>query len=129
MVRIRSGAAEVIGSGMVTCFGGQPLELAFEEGEVRHEVELRFVSDASVDDVAVAVEQGDGVMSLELTNFDGADGRGSAVPVLLGAVGERLYFFHFRVFRFGQTEDRTVHYTFFRALKADVGWTEVAPER
>jgi len=123
-VAIRSGAARVLATGTVTTFGGQSLifDLA---GQDPIQVELAFRSDEAVDGPAVSSEDTDEGYRLELVNFDGTEGRGSSRPVLLGEDGDDLLFFHFRVMRFGVTEDRTVFYTFFRAAKADVGWQPV----
>ena len=120
-IAIRSGASVVEASGSVTTFGGQPL--IFEVGRKRlQRVELIFETDASDTAVSVKSEELEDGYRLRLTNFDGTEGRGSAQPVLLGEDGEELMFFHFRVMRFGATEDRTVFYTFYRARKEDVGW-------
>lgn len=122
-LEITSGAATVIASGQVTSFGGQPLRFGLKVDEdLTFQVELVFASDPALGDVAVRPEHLDDGLRFHLVNFDGADGRGSAVPVLLGELGEHLWFMHFRVFRYGRTEDHTVHYSFYKARKADVGW-------
>jgi hypothetical protein len=43
--------------------------------------------------------------------------------MLLGEIGADLFFLHFRVSRFGRSDDRTVFYTLYRVVKTDVGWT------
>lgn len=107
---IRSGPARVLASGSVTAFAAHPLR--FDLGPAA--VVLRFTTAPDVEDVAVrAATAEDGAIVLELINFDGADGRGSAVPVPLGEVEGGMLYLHFRVFRFGRTEDRTVTYTFY----------------
>ena len=50
---------------------------------------------------------------LRCINFDDATGRGTSQPVLLAQVGELAYLAHFRVFLYGRTTDRTVHYTVY----------------
>ncbi len=122
-VVIRSGPADVIDTGMVTTFGGGDLALTVGMPEGSWVVELAFLSDSSTSDVSVGTTELASGIRFECVNFDDADGRGSAVPVLLGELGDDLVFFHFRVFRFGRTEDRTVHYTVYRAKKVDVGWS------
>ena len=109
-----SGPARVVDTGMVTTFGGFPLVLGIERPALL-EVELRFTTDPLVADVAVRPIGGGGGARViwELVNFDGPDGRGSAAPVLVAEHGQSNIFLHFRVFRFGRTEDRTVHYTFY----------------
>ena len=64
-----------------------------------------------------------------LTTFGGAgvvvelpraSGRGSAWPVPLREEGVWTIFLHFRVWKFGKTPDRTVHFTFYRAQSDQV---------
>lgn len=124
-VRARSGPATIVASGMATTFGGSPLELklGLEEGAIG--VELVFVDDPDTAGLSVATEELESGMRLTLVNFDSADGRGSALPVLIGSLEADLVFLHFRVFRFGRSADHTVHYSFYRARKEDVGWSPV----
>jgi hypothetical protein len=122
-IAIASGAADVVGSGTVTTFGGQSLKLLAVLKEGRILVDLHFSTDPELEDVSIRTEATPDGMALYLVNFEGAEGRGSAVPVLLGELNDDLIFFHFRVFKFGNTVDWTVHYTFYRASKERVGWT------
>ena len=127
-VAIHSGPARVIDNGYVTAFFGQPLRFTLPlTAETNFFVELSFTTDPTQSDVAIQANPSAQGLSLHLSNFDDAAGRGSAVPVLLGEWSEHLWFFHFRVFRFGKTDDRTVHYTFFRVAKDAVDWTPEAP--
>ena len=122
-VAIGSGPADVLDAGTATTFGGHDLTLVLVVPEGRWTVELAFLSDPSVPGVAVSSESLDeGGIRFECVNFDGPDGRGSAVPVLLGELGDDLVFFHFRVWLHGRSVDRTVHWSFYRVKKADVGW-------
>jgi len=113
---------------MVTNFTGLPLEFLLEnDPQPSLKVILEFADDPTVDDVSVVSTLHDGgELHLRLVNFDTAEGRGSSRPVLLGGHGEDLYFMHFRVFLFGRTTDRTVHYTLYKVAKADVGWSEAS---
>lgn len=121
-IAIHSGPAEILGSGAATAFMAHPLR--FHIGPpFSATIVLRFETDETVEDVAVRTEAWDTEVVLHCTNFDGADGRGSAVPVLLGEHSSLLLFLHFRVFRYGRTDDRTVHYTFYAVHKDAVNWT------
>ena len=112
--RVTSGPAQVVASGDVTTFAGYPLGLDLDlPSGLTYSIVFRFVSEPDEADVRVVpVAQ---PMRLELTsvNFDRADGRGSAVPVPLGVTDGVAYFMHFRVSRYGRTDDRTVHYTIY----------------
>ena len=124
-VDIWSGPARIVGQGMVTTFGGNPLYFDLYLPEGRFAFGLSFRDDP--ESPGARVDHGlyaDGVR-FEAVNFEG-DGRGSATPVLLHEIGENLLFLHFRTWRHGSTIDRTVHYTFFYVAKTDVGWQPVA---
>ncbi len=114
-VELHSGPARIIASGSATCFLGNDLNLAIVADAQRFVLELVFSTDPDTADVAIDTVSLDDGLRLHCVNFDRADGRGSAVPVALGSCGEDVIFVHFRVFRYGRTVDRTVHYTFFRA--------------
>ena len=49
---------------------------------------------------------------------------GDSPGKLLGELGDTLIFMHFRVFRYGDTKDRTVHYTIYQVKKSDVDWSK-----
>ncbi|MBA2319536.1 MAG: hypothetical protein H0V89_00135 [Deltaproteobacteria bacterium] len=114
MPHASSGPARVLATGTVTTFDGFPLVLGIDH-PLELEIELRFLSDPAVPDVALRdIGQAGRRISWELVNFDGPDGRGSAAPVLVADTGENRIYLHFRVFRYGRTLDRTVHYTFYQ---------------
>ncbi|MBW2257322.1 MAG: hypothetical protein JRI25_22375 [Deltaproteobacteria bacterium] len=120
---IGCGPAKVIATGSVTAFFGHPLRFDVAYLDRNHVLLLEFARAPEIQDVAVHTEWLPDGMKLTLVNFDQADGRGSANPVLLSEFEEELLFFHFRVFRLGQSDDRTVHYSFYAVQKQDVDWT------
>jgi len=119
---ISSGPARVLDTGSVTAFRGHPLTLQTTLSDVVFGVTFTFASDASVADVAVEPSTSGHDLTLRCVNFDSAEGRGSSEPVLLGECGPDLLFFHFRVFKYGRTHDRTVAYTFYAVDKETIGW-------
>lgn len=122
MAHITSGHAEILAHGQVTAFGGAPIRLGLEE-EMDLALVFSYATEPEHEGVAVRTAHYEGELHFELVNFDAADGRGSARPVLVGEMGEHAYFLHFRSFLFGRTEDHTLHYTVYRVRKDDVGWT------
>ena len=133
MLSIWSGPARVLADGAVTTFGAHPLYFELDRGDgalgagasSNVALGIRFLTDSDDPNPrvqSVALEDG---FRLDLVNFDGVDGRGSAQPVLLSEWGDDLVFLHFRVFRFGRSEDRTLMYTFYRVAKDAVGWAPV----
>ncbi len=121
-VLLQSGPAHVLATGTATTFFGHELALKLVLSEGEFNVVLAFGDDLDEPAPSVRTVRTDDGLRFELVNFDDEQGRGSAQPVLLGEVGPDLTFFHFRVFRFGKTDDRTIHYTFYRAAKGDLGW-------
>lgn len=121
MLHIQSGPSRVLDTGVVTAFMGFPLRFELVHEQIRFRVELRFQTDPAVEGVDVGSEYIDGSLVLTCVNFDEADGRGSSRPVLLGEAGTDAVFLHFKVFRYGQTDDHTVHYTFFGANREAIG--------
>jgi hypothetical protein len=108
-----SGPARILATGTATTFGGASLVIGLED-PFPLEVALQFVTDPAVPDVAVRQVSGDERrITWELVNFDGPDGRGTADPVQVGDHPHGRIFLHFRVFRYGRSRDRTVHYTFY----------------
>ena len=118
--RITSGPAEVLDNGEVTTFGGHGLTLALDWQSHQVIVELTFATDSSVEGAAVSSEQRADGWTLHCVNFDGDQGRGSSVPILLAGFEKDAFYLHFRVFKWGRTDDRTVHYTFYRVPGAIV---------
>jgi hypothetical protein len=123
-IQVKSGPADVVESGHITSFLGNSIFLTLEIEESKTVVELIF-DDEGEGEAAVESEYFDGGLRLICRHFGDSLGKGSAQPVLLGEAETKLIFFHFRVFRYGNTQDRTVHYTFYRVLKEDVGWKPV----
>lgn len=123
---MRSGPATVIGSGMVTAFWGHDLDLSMVYNQAALSVTLGWARDPEIEGVDVRTQWPEtGGIRFELVNFDQPDGRGTAQPVLITEVGDDAIFLHFRVFRFGRTDDRTVHYCFYAVDKSSVGWDPV----
>lgn len=120
-LRLASGPASVVAHGEATTFCGHPLVIGFEllDGS-DFAVELRFRTDPADPALRVNPTAVEGRLSLACINFDAADGRGSALPVWLTLRDGTAYFLHFRVFRYGRTDDHTVHYTIYAVPEAHV---------
>ena len=122
-LHVSSGPAQVLHQGMTTSFGGHPVTFTLEHGDVETTVRMEFGSDSEIEGVKVETAETSTGYVFRCTNFDSDVGRGSSQPVLVNEVGGELIFFHFRVFLFGRTLDRTIHFTFFAVDKEAVGWT------
>ena len=121
-MQVRSGPATVVASGVATTFLGHGLSLALELADDHLAIDLEFRSEGT-GTPAVAAEETPRGYRIVCVDFDSEEPRGSAEPVLLGELGDDLWFFHFRAARHGRSPDRTVSWTVFRVRKTDVGWT------
>jgi len=118
---LTSGPARILSSGTATTFLAHPLSVSVQlVDQTWYRIDFRCAVDPQVQGPQVSTQAEPWGITLRLVNFE--DGRGSAVPVLLGESGDQLYFLHFRVFRYGRTRDHTVHWTVFVAGKQDVDW-------
>ena len=116
MVFAWSGGAEVVAHGAVTTFFGGQLHVSVPvEPPLR--VEFWFRSDPEVDGVSARAEWNEIGVLLDCVNFDDDSGRGTRQPMYLQDDGEYALFLHFRVFRHGRSDDRTVQFSFYRARR------------
>jgi hypothetical protein len=123
-----SGPARVVSSGTVTTFRGEGVYLEVPLGDRAWAMGIRFATDAAWPGPRVdSAILGTGVR-LDLVNFDTAEGKGSAEPVLVGEIGDELLYLHFRAWKYGASNDHTFHWTLFLVQKAEVGWTPVVRE-
>jgi hypothetical protein len=115
-VSVKSGPAEVIASGSVFSFNGNPVELAiggislifeFEQDKTRQE---HAIDPKTPDEKTV---------KLTLINFDSSLGLGSTAPLRFGILKGRQLYFHFRVYGLGSrvdgspAVDHLLYYCFF----------------
>ena len=113
-VQANSGNARIGATGQITTFQGEPLLLSLQLDSWEMTVQWIFDSDPKVEDVAVGVQHDDErLLVLRCINFDGADGRGTGQPLQIATSASGHIFLHFRVFLFGKTSDRTIHYTVY----------------
>lgn len=110
---LTSGGAKVVASGEVTTFDGQALELAAGDDARTFVIRWDFIEDLQQPGPNVLSTLTRDSLALTCVNFDNHSGRGSSVPVLCARFGDEYLFLHFRVFRYGRTNDRTLHYTLY----------------
>jgi hypothetical protein len=127
-IRIQSGPAQVVEHGTVTACWGNSIFLEVEISDSKTAVELIF-DESGEGDAAIDTEYTESGVRLQCRRFGQARGRGSSEPVLLGELEDSLLLFHFRVFRYGKSVDRTVHYSFFRVMKDHVDWKPLVEDQ
>jgi len=115
-VTLASGRADIIGHGMATTFEGAPLLIGLSDGS--HGIFVRFVfrTDENAPTDQAQIYRLEDRLDVEMVNYQTLEGKGSSTPLWLNDWDGFRYYIHFRAFRFGQTEDVTVHYTFYRTL-------------
>jgi len=106
-----SGPATVVASGEATTFMGHPLLVTVDLAEGPFVLEWVFEEG---DAPAVHGEEIPGGRRLRCVALDDRPGRGTGTPAPVGQAGADDLLLHFRVFRWGNTDDWTVHWTVFR---------------
>ncbi|MBM4307392.1 MAG: hypothetical protein FJ123_11740 [Deltaproteobacteria bacterium] len=113
-VEIKSGPVEVVGSGTVIAFSGNPIEITIGSADDSIKVIFAFLDEEGKTDVRVEAKLLDNkTLKITLFNHRTPLGVGSSEPIPIGtAAGLRLYM-NYRVFGF-PGGDKTIHYTFYR---------------
>ena len=112
-MRIRTGPTRVVASGQVTTFSGGGVQFFIDEWQLR--LGFDFALDGG--ETEVRVDRDEHHVLLSLLNFD-EPGKGSSVPVWIIQREHRHLWLHFRVFRYGDTPDYTLHYTLYVSEEA-----------
>jgi hypothetical protein len=110
-----SGPATVVSSGEATTFQGHPLLVTFDLAEGPFVLEWVFEAG---EEAAVLGEEIPGGRRFRCVALDDRPGRGTQSPSPVGQVGGDDLLVHFRVFRWGRTDDFTVHWTVFRVPRS-----------
>lgn len=109
-----SGPAEVVASGTVTSFRGEPIEVPVQGDEEAIVLVFAFVDDPDDEAPRVETEVEDaGRLRLDLINFANPLGSGSPSPVDVGTLDGDPLLLHFRV-RALEGADPTLTYTVYR---------------
>src|SRR5688500_14577187 len=116
-VRLTSGPADVLATGVVIAFQQSPLRFEFvaptERGGEQMVLQVSFRDDESRSESEIEVNVHDSQNAeLSLVNWKSPLGAGTAKPLPLATLGGRLLLAHFRVYTL-QDSDRTLFYTFY----------------
>jgi hypothetical protein len=112
-VSIKSGIADVIASGTVIGFAGNPIEISVGG--------LKFIFEFATDRTSPtqqmhATADDRETLRLRLTNFDNPLGSGSTQPLPVGSLSsdekQRRLYLHLRVYALGDS-DKSLEYTFY----------------
>jgi hypothetical protein len=112
-VKIKSGPTEVIASGTVIGFAGNPIEITFGPSDERLKLLFAFQDEEGEAEPRLETEVLDSTtLKLTMFNIKSPLGGGSIVPMPIGDMrGQRLYV-HLRIAHL-HGSDRMVHYSIY----------------
>lgn len=116
-VKITTANCEVINSGLVTSFNGEPISITLLEMPKPITLIFSFNQDESTEDHSVRVEtSNDYEIILRLTNFNNPLGTGTIHPIgfATNSEGKNLYI-NFYVYLVGRSSS-TLHYTIYKDM-------------
>lgn len=114
-LEIKSGPVEIVGSGTVIAFSGNPIEITIGPPDGSIKIIFAFFDEEGKTDVRVEAKLLDNeTLKITLFNHRTTLGVGSSEPIPIGTTaGLRLYM-NYRVFGF-PGGDKTIHYTLYRS--------------
>ncbi len=105
-----SGPAEVVASGVLISFKGEPIEIRLNPLSL----EFSFSDDSREPAPRMRGElSSPGKLTVFLTNFNNPIGIGSSEPLKIGREADKTFYLNFRVYKLGDSPDRTLHYTVY----------------
>lgn len=117
-----SGPATVVSSGEATTFFGHPLLVTVHLDEGPFVLEWVFEEG---EEASVHAEAIPGGRRMRCVGLDDRPGRGTGTPATVAEIGDDALMLHFRAFRWGTTDDRTVHWTLYRVPREVAGSASV----
>ena len=110
---VKSGPAEVIDSGTIISFSGNPISLHYADLGIR----IVFEFKAGEEDRGTSVESSvpeAGTLRLTLFNFDDRFGAGTIKPMRIGKYEGRRLYVQLRVYTLQGSPDKTLQYTVYK---------------
>ena len=117
--KVESGPAEVIDSGTVISFAGNPITLSYRDLNIAIVFEFKTGerTDSAYIDGNFTDKNGDtelGVLKLTLYNFDDRFGAGTIKPLRIGQYEGRKLYIQIRVYTLIGSPDKTLDYTIYK---------------
>lgn len=110
---VMSGPAEVIDSGTVISFSGNPISLHYPDLGIRIVFEFKVREEDRGTSVESSVPE-PGTLQLTLYNFDDRFGAGTIKPMRIGKYEGRRLYVQLRVYTLQGSPDKTLQYTVYR---------------
>lgn len=111
-VEIKSGSAEIIASGSVIAFNGNPIEISYGPSIERLTLIFAFKDDGQLETRIDATKPNPNALQFNLYNFRNPLGSGTSRPVPIGTLAGQKLYLHYRVYDIGNS-DKTIHYTIY----------------
>ena len=110
---VKSGPADVIDSGTVISFSGNPISLHYADLGIK----IVFEFKVGEEDRSAYVDSGvpePGTLLMTLYNFDDRFGAGTIKPMRIGKYEGRRLYIQLRVYTLQGSPDKTLQYTVYR---------------
>lgn len=115
-VGIKSGNADIIASGTVISFEGNPIEIEFGKPENRLKLINIFQDEKGKDDLSVeAINIDDNTLKITFFNFKNPLGSGNTKPLPFGTYEGRQMYINYRISDLNpdKNTDKTLYYTIY----------------
>ena len=110
---VESGPAEVIDSGTVISFSGNPISLHYPDLGIKIVFEFKAGEEGRGTYVDSGVPE-PGILKLTLYNFDDRFGAGTIKPMRIGKYEGRRLYVQLRVYTLQGSPDKTLQYTVYK---------------
>jgi hypothetical protein len=110
---VESGPAEVIDSGTVISFSGNPISLHYPDLGIKIVFEFKAGEEGRGTYVDSSVPE-PGTLQLTLFNFDDRFGAGTIKPMRIGKYEGRRLYVQLRVYTLQGSPDKTLQYTVYK---------------
>ncbi len=116
--KVESGPAEVIDSGTVISFAGNPIMLSYRD--LKLSIIFEFKTKDHPESISIDgnfndnAETGMGALKLTLYNFDDRFGAGTIKPLRIGQYENRKLYLQIRVYTLTGSPDKTLDYTIYK---------------
>lgn len=112
-VEIKSGPTDIIATGIIISFSGNPIEIVFGPAIERMRLILKFKDEEGNAKLRVAAEKSNhDTLILTFFNFNNPLGGGSTEPIALGTLEGRKIYINYRIYHL-EACDKTFHYTIY----------------
>ena len=111
--KVESGPAEVIDSGTVISFSGNPITLRYKDLKIAIVFEFQTDEENSGTYVSSSITE-PGTLKLTLFNFNDRLGAGTVKPMPIGKYEEQKLYIQLRVYTLAGSPDKTLDYTIYK---------------